>query len=330
MAQYGTYLDPGNAIARHIQERIDIMSNHRATYGRLTRAAGLLALACTSLAGTAVAGDAAVTAGKYSYQTLDYPGSSQTIFWGINDFGELAGQYAVNGGTAHAFAYRHGRFELLDPAALGTYFSAAGGPNDLGATYGAYADATGAQHGFVLRGNHLETVDFPGHLNSNADGYNEFGTLLGVYWDADGAFHGILRRGKGWDTPFDVAGSAETYPLGLNDLNESVGYWDTNPKAPVPHGFYRDGNGKITQLDVPGADNTVAFAINDVGQIAGYYWSGAGPMHSFVESNGKFASFDFPGAIDTAATTINNFGVVSGYYIDANHQQHGFVATPKR
>ncbi|QNK02025.1 hypothetical protein [Dyella telluris] len=307
------------------------MSNHRATYGRLTRAAGWLTLAFASLAvvATAAAENAASTAG-YTYQTLDYPGSSQTIFWGINDFGELAGQYALNGGAAHAMAYRHGRFELLDPAVLGSYFSAAGGPNDLGATYGAYADASGTQHGFVLRGSHLETVDFPGHVGSNVDGYNEFGTILGVYWDADGAFHGILRRGKSWDTPFDVAGAAETYPLGINDLNESVGYWDTNPKAPQPHGFVRDANGKITQLDVPGATNTVAFAINDVGQIAGYDWGPTGPMHSFVEADGKFVTLDVPGSTGTAATAINNFGVVAGYYLDANHKQHGFIATPVR
>ncbi|WP_430390670.1 hypothetical protein [Dyella sp. 20L07] len=309
------------------------MSNHRATYGRLTRAAGALAVTFASLTGIVMAEPGVPASNNssatYSYQTLDYPGSSQTIFWGINDFGELAGQFAMNGGTAHAMVYRRGRFELLDPAALGTYFSAAGGPNDLGATYGGYADASGTQHGFVLRGNHFETVDFPGHLNSNVDGYNEFGTILGVYWDTDGAFHGILRRGHGWDTPFDVAGAAETYPLGINDLGQSVGYWDTNPASPAPHGFYRDENGKITMLDVPNTPNTVAFAINDVGQIAGYYWDTAGTIHAFVETQGKFQTLDMPGASDTLATTINNFGVVSGEYFDATGQRHGFIATPK-
>ncbi|WP_267225498.1 hypothetical protein [Dyella silvae] len=308
------------------------MSNHRARYGRLSRAAGLVTLAFASLTGVAMAGDSPaaspVTPAAYTFQSLDYPGSSQTIFWGINDFGELAGQFAMNGGTSHAMVYRHGHFEMLDPAQLGTYFSAAGGPNDRGVTYGAYADASGIQHGFISRSGHLKTEDFPGHLNSNVDGINEFGTILGVYWDADGAFHGILRRGENWDTPFDVAGAAETYPLGLNDLGESVGYWDTNPKAPQPHGFFRDAEGKITTLDVPGAAYTVAFAINDVGQIAGYYWSPNSPLHSFVESNGKFQSLDMPGTVEVLVTTINNFGVVSGEYIDTKGQRHGFIGTP--
>lgn len=300
------------------------MSNHRATHGRLTRAMGLLALAVAGSLGSAMAAGSPT----YNYQSLDYPGSSQTIFWGINDFGELAGQYATNGGVAHAMVYRRGRFELLDPAALGTYFSAAGGPNDMGVTYGAYADAAGIQHGFVYRGHRLETVDFPGHRNSNVDGINEFGVILGVYWEADGVFHGIVRHGHGWDTPFDVAGAVDTYPLGLNDLGQSVGYWDTNPAAPVPHGFFRDAEGRITMLNVPDATATVAFAINDVGQVAGYYWDAKGAIHSFVKTQDRFQTLDMPGAVATFATTINNFGAVSGDYQDASGHRHGFIATP--
>ena len=308
------------------------MSNYHATNGRLTRAAGFLALAYAGLSGTAMAGAAAAapaaSPAAYSYQSLDYPGSSQTIFWGINDFGELAGQTIVNGGDAHAIVYRHGHFELLDPEKLGTYFSAAGGPNDLGVTYGAYADASGAQHGFVLRRNNLETVDFPGHLNSNVDGINLFNVILGVYWDADKLFHGVIRSPGGRDTLFDVAGAVETYPLGLNDAGESIGYWDTDPKGAV-HGFYREANGTITTLDVPGALATIAFAINDVGQIAGYYFDTSGVIHSFIKTRGQYQTLDMPGAKGTLVTTINNFGAVSGEYLDATGHRHGFVGTPQ-
>lgn len=303
------------------------MSNHRATYGRLTRAAAFVALAFAGFSGAAMA-DGGVTdaSANYSYQTLDYPGSSQTIFWGLNDFGELAGQFEINAGTAHAMAYRHGRFELLDTAVLGTYFSAAGGPSDLGVTFGGYADATGVQHGFALHGNRLETVDFTGHLNSNVDGLNDFGVVLGVYWDADGIFHGVQRLGR-FDTTFDVSGARDTYPLGINDTGESVGYWDTADG--VTHGFYRDARGKITTLDVPGALATVALGINDVGQIAGYWFDNTGRIHAFVESKGKFTTFDMPGAANTYATAINNFGVIAGEWQDAQKHRHGLVATPK-
>ena len=305
------------------------MSNHRVTNGRLKTAVALFALAFTSASSIAAAEAPAPTiaTGSYNYQKVDYPGASQTIFWGLNDFGDLGGQFALNGGTAHAMVYRHGRFELLDTAQLGTYFSAAGGPNDLGNTYGAYADATDIQHGFVLSGKRFETEDFPGHLNSNVDGYNQFGTILGVYWDADGKFHGVVRHGRNLDTLFDVAGSTETYPLGINDLEQSVGYWDTDPAA--THAFLREPNGKITSFDVPGAADTVAFGINALQQIGGYYVDTSGALHGFVETNGKYVSLDIAGSAGTVVTTINNLGVVAGEYFDAAGGQHGFVATPK-
>lgn len=309
------------------------MSNHRSTHARLTRAAALIALA---FAGTAMADTPASQACNgclnghqttYKYQTLDVPGSSQTIFWGINDFGELAGQFEINGATAHAMAYRRGHFEPLDPkGALGAGFSASGGPTDSGATYGGYADAAGRQHGFVLQGNHLKVVDFPGHLNANVDGLNEFGAIAGVYWDADGVYHGVLRRGSGFDTNIDVPGAHDTYPLGINASGDVVGYWDAGTAA--THGFYRSANGKITTVDMPGATATVLFAVNDVGQTAGYYADASGAIHGFVQQNGKTQTLDMPGALATIATAINNFGVVAGETVDATGQRHGMVATP--
>jgi hypothetical protein len=261
----------------------------------------------------------------YNYRALDYPGASQTIFYGLNDFNELAGQYSIAGGTAHAMTYRYGRFEPLDPDKLGDHFSAAGGPTDVDTTFGAYADASGVQHGFVIQRRQFGTVDFPGHLNSNVDGVNLFGTILGVYWDADGIFHGVLRY-DGNDTPFDVPGAVDTYPLGINDEGESVGFWDTNPL--LANGFYRSASGQISTVNVPDASVTAAFAINDKGQIAGYYRSTSGALHGFVKTGLKFQDVDMPGAAGTIVTAINNSGGVAGYYLDTARNIHGFFATP--
>lgn len=341
------------------------MSHHRALYGRLTRMAGFFAVifaASTSAAfadfgtGTASATPSAASActgadarisamprengckdtrrafhgdgsTAYTYQTLDYPGASLTIFWGINDFGDLAGEYSVAGGASHAMVYRHGRFAPLDPDTLGDYFSAAGGPDDLGNTYGAYADASGLQHGFTIRRGRFETVDFPGHLNSNVDGVSLFGAILGVYWDADGIYHGMLHLHR-HDIPINVADARDTYPLGINGTGEVVGYWDVNPL--VTHGFYRSVSGQISNIDVPGAASTVAFAINELGQVAGYYTSTSGSLHGFVETRSQFADVDVPGAAATVVTSINSFGVVAGEYFDSTGKRHGFVATPVR
>lgn len=262
----------------------------------------------------------------YTYQTFDYPNASETILWGINDFNELTGQYILGGDTPHAMVYRHGRFEPLAPGKLGNYFSAAGGPNDLGTTYGAYADASGLQHGFLIQGGHFATVDFPGHLNSNIDQVNLIGSMAGVFWDADGALHGILRQGRNHDTPIDVAGARETYPLGINDKDEVVGYWDTDPNQ--THGFYRSADGQIATIDVPSAYASAVFEINDEDQIVGYYVDTAGGIHGFTQARGQFHDLDVPGAAATIATAINNLGVIAGEYFDDAGGRHGFVATP--
>ena len=314
------------------------MANHTLSSSRLALVTGLLAVAfagssaAAGLATDATAGERtpdAVPAGvsrTYSYETLDYPGASLTIFWGLDDLGELAGQYAVAGGVSHAMTYRHGKFQPLEPDKLGTYFSAAGGPNDVGTTFGGYADASGVQHGFVIRGGRFETVDFRGHLNSNVDAVDPFGRILGVYWDADGVFHGMLSH-HGNETPFDVYGARDTYPLGLNSEGDSVGYWDTD--GVVTHGYVRRMTGQVSTLDVPGAASTVAFAINDCGQVAGYFTDAAGALHGFVKTGKQIRQLDMPGAVATIVTTLNNWGSVAGEYFDASGVRHGFMATLK-
>lgn len=167
-------------------------------------------------------------------------------------------------------------------------------------------------------------VDFPSHLNSNVDGVNLFGTILGVYWDADGVFHGVLRH-AGNDTPFDVPGAVDTYPLGINEEGESVGFWDTNPM--LANGFYRSASGQFSTVNVPDASVTVAFAIKDKSQIAGYYRSTSGALHGFVKTGMKFQDIDMPGATGTVVTAINNSGTVAGYYHDTARNIHGFLAT---
>ena len=265
----------------------------------------------------------------YTYRTVDYPGSSLTIIWGLDDFGDVSGEFQAGDTTSHAWTYHNGHFIALDPGGLfGDNFSAAGGPNDLGTLYGGYADDTGLQHGFQICWGRAETIDFPGHLNSNVDGINVYGAIAGVYWDADGLFHGILRR-NGRDTQVNVPGSAETYPLGIDNGGEIVGYWNTTPG--VQQGFYRSASGRFTTLNVPvaGATDTLPFGINDVGQITGYYSDAAGGLHGFIEQRGRFTYLDVPGAALTIPTQINNRGVIAGQYYDADYNVHGFVATPQ-
>lgn len=267
-------------------------------------------------------------AAHYTFHTLDYPGATWTKFWGINDFGDLAGEYRLGGSPIHAMTYHNGRFASLDPDGLfGDRGSASGGPNDLGALCGFYTDESQRQHGFVQLWGHLETVDFPGHLNSNCDDVNVFGAIAGVYWDADGIQHGALRN-FGHDTPIEFPGSLGTYPLGINNSGEIIGMWYADPRS--THGFYRDARGRYSVIDVPiaGPGGTITIGINDADEIVGYYMDASNTYHGFLKAHGQFQYLDAPDAVQTFPTHINSFGVIAGYYIDAAHQNHGFIATP--
>jgi probable HAF family extracellular repeat protein len=79
-------------------------------------------------------------------------------------------------------------------------------------------------------------------------------------------------------TTIDVPGALYTYPTGINDSGQIVGFY--RDASSTLHGFLLD-NGSYTTLDVPGAYLTEAYGINDSGQIVGYYEDAAGG-HGFL------------------------------------------------
>jgi len=123
------------------------MSNHRATYGRLTRAAGLLALAFAGLTGVAMADGNAESVTTYTYQTLDVPGSIATVALGINDVGQIAGYWFDSVGHIHSFVQSQGKYATFDmPGAANTYATAI---NNFGVVAGEWQDTSGHRHGMV-------------------------------------------------------------------------------------------------------------------------------------------------------------------------------------
>ena len=89
------------------------------------------------------------------YAPFDPPGSVETLPFGINDRGWVAGRYSRHGeiasGKGHGFLYRlaTGRFVIYDyPGAIFTSF---GGINNAGIVCGRYDDGSGLLHGFLAQ-----------------------------------------------------------------------------------------------------------------------------------------------------------------------------------
>jgi len=120
-----------------------------------------------------------------------------TVAFGINDIGEVVGDYVAAGdvnpdGTAkhrHGFLRSSkGDFTTFDVP--GAVITIGEGINNPGTIVGLYV-ANGNMHGFVLKNSVFTTVDVsdqPTEINS----INAKGEIVGFYSDSNGVQHGFL------------------------------------------------------------------------------------------------------------------------------------------
>src|SRR3954468_22848872 len=75
------------------------------------------------------------------FTTIDFPGALNTLPGGINDSGQIVGQFDA---PLHGFIYTSGQF-----SPLGTDGTTASGINNVGQVVGRFAGANGAVVGFL-------------------------------------------------------------------------------------------------------------------------------------------------------------------------------------
>lgn len=180
--------------------------------------------------------------------TLDFPGSSDTIAFGINESGTVAGYW-----------------DLVDSSG-----------NLI------------ANHGFTWEDGIFREVDFPGAIDTGVTGINAAGDLVGFWDSGVTSTIGHrFVFSKGQFTSFDVpvAGATVTQPNDINASGQFVGtYIDANG---VLHGFLMS-SGAFTTLDFPGAGQTSAWGIHSAGQIVGNYAVVPGGVpHGFLAQPGN-------------------------------------------
>jgi probable HAF family extracellular repeat protein len=201
------------------------------------------------------------------------------------------------------------------------------------------------------------TIDVPSSSPfTQAFGVNDLGQVGG-----NSNNQGFLLSGGNLST-VQISPSLGTFPRGINDSGDIVGYYtfiaSTRPPTLGDGGFVLSG-GNVTKFFVPGSTSTAAFGINNLGQIVGAYES-HGP-HGFLFSGGSYTTVDFPGfglphginnageivgnnngesfllsggvltplsvpgSTSTEAYGINDAEQILGTYYDANNVRHGFL-----
>lgn len=263
-----------------------------------------------------------------SFTTIDYPGSINTVAYGI-DGTNIVGQYEDISNNAHGFLFDGSTYTALNnPTAPNkTYARAISGGNIVG----HYTDGSGLNHGFLYDGSTWTTLNAPsvGYVFGGA-GTRAFGvdgnTVVGDYTDAGGRYHGFIYDtvGSTWTT-FDDPLTASlfqggTAAQGIDGSNIVGFYHDGSWNA---HAYHYDGSTFAT-IDDPLSPNYNLANDASGGLIVGTYSTGI--SHGFVYNGSSWSTLDHPlGVSGTTAQGISGTSVV-GYYQVASGQVHGYLA----
>ncbi len=217
------------------------------------------------------------------FSTYDVPGSLKTVFYGLNNAGQVVGYYDDADEVAHGVVVQEGELTQFDfsGAAETNIF----GVSEVGVLIGNIFDADGAIRGFVGD----EQFDAPGAMITYADDINAAGILVGSYVDADGIYHGYIRHVDGSFTTFDFPGMLSNLEsLFVNAINDAgVIVFRAQAVDDIQRSYVLLPDGNSMELRVPGSVVTVARDIDMQGKIAGYYDTPDGRRHGFVAGIGE-------------------------------------------
>lgn len=298
-----------------------------------------------------------------TFTTIDVPRATSTGVFGINDAGQIVGDFIEPGGSRETEMGRHPcasvfGLPVLSLAARAGYLrysmrtlvfrtfchlALLGGEPYMTRPLILLA-AVASLFGTPLTGDaapvyNFTTIDFSGGAFTSTWGINNAGQIVG-YTGAELNERLSFVLSDGAFTTFAVPGRAGTGALAINSAGQIVGNTGTIPLdsgAPAPdfqsEGFLLSG-GTFSLIDVSGAQFTQAIGINDAGEIVGNYRDAGGVGHGYVLSGGGFRPFDFPGAVETIANGINSAGQIVGNYATAADAAaltiHGFLLSEGR
>lgn len=119
-----------------------------------------------------------------------YPGSTSTTAYGVNNAGTTAGTWRDAGGLSHAFLHGGSTWISLDyPGATNTYGEAINGSGSIG---GAWDTGSNNYRGFVYGNGAFVPVDYPGAASTDNSALNANGVVAGTWMDANGTYHGYI------------------------------------------------------------------------------------------------------------------------------------------
>jgi len=187
-----------------------------------------------------------------SYVTVSYPGaiSNATSANGINDGGQVVGQYEAPGGPVYGYLLSGGSYTQVNP--FGSAGSGAFGINTAGHIAGVYCQGNCALVGFLQSGGNVTTIAVPGASTTYAIGINNSDDVVGQYTTPSGPYQGFVWHAGNFVYLSDPLGAEGTQAIGINDAGQIVGFYIDG--SGIYHGFVA---APCPAVGTPGEDHLV-------------------------------------------------------------------------
>jgi hypothetical protein len=232
---------------------------------------------------------------QQDYRELDFPGSTETQVFGLNDHGVYVGtaigQVGYLGWYAKNGVYHEANFPARNLPPRGSRGDELFGVNNHDVAVGFYLDGSYNSHGYEydIGTNRFAIVTEPGATGLLAEAINNRGDVVGFYYTSQNhsLAVGFIRYSNGTSVDLRAPGACSTWAFGVNDTDEVVGtYTPCGQSTTVMDGFTWTPQAGFTTVNDPnGVGTTVIDGVNDEGDLVGYYTTDHGKI-----TNGMLAT----------------------------------------
>jgi hypothetical protein len=201
--------------------------------------------------------------------------SAFSQLYGVNNAGDMVGEYFAVGVLPAGFLDRHGVLTVIafpDASATRTI------PRDInnrGHIAGFFLTNSAKSVGFIQRGERFDKIEIAGAQSVVVLGINDSDQLVGHYsleGDANSIRHGFMFS-QGQLTAIAFPDATQTEAAGIGDDGTIVGTYTKSVNGTAKRFAFLLRDGVYKTIGVPGVLNNHASAINRRGDIVGEYFS---------------------------------------------------------
>ena len=113
---------------------------------------------------------------------LDFPGANLTEASGVNDDGQVVGNYRDAAGNFHGFFWDAGLFLTIDVPFPDATITGPTAINNVGQIIGFYFDRNGRVHGFLYENGIFAAFNFPKAVDTLPADINDHGQIVGILY----------------------------------------------------------------------------------------------------------------------------------------------------